>query len=97
MQCLRQIGRKLTFNNNTRAVIAVTATTILLIVVPLLVYAGPEWDCDEDYIDIPGACNCWHSGYVNGTNNVFNQTMNEECKDRGNQYYAGFTAANKTN
>jgi len=97
MQCLRQVGRKLTFNNNTLTVIAVTATAIFLIVVPLLVYAGPEWDCDEDYIDIPGACNCWHSGYVNGTNDVFNQTMSEECNDRGNQYYAGFTAANKTN
>jgi hypothetical protein len=86
-------------NNNTWTVIAVTATTIplFLFVVPLLVYAGPEWDCDEDYIDIPGACECWHSGYVNGTNDVFNQTINEECKDKGNQYYAGFTAANKTN
>ncbi|MGH9953298.1 MAG: hypothetical protein ACRD5J_16900 [Nitrososphaeraceae archaeon] len=59
--------------------------------------SGPEWDCDEDFIDIPGACNCWHSGYMNGTIgfSAFNVTENEECKDKGDQYQAGFDAASK--
>jgi hypothetical protein len=52
--------------------------------------SGPEWDCDEDFIDIPGACQCWNDGY---TANKFNQTRNNECVVKGNQYYAGFTAA----
>lgn len=52
--------------------------------------SGPEWDCDEDFIDIPGACQCWHDGY---TTDKFNQSRNNECVDKGNQYYAGFIAA----
>jgi hypothetical protein len=52
--------------------------------------SGPEWDCDEGFIDIPGACECWHDGY---TASVFNESRNNECVDKGNQYYAGFTAA----
>ena len=40
---------------------------------------------------------CWHSGYMNGTIgfSAFNVTENEECKDKGNQYQAGFDAASK--
>ena len=44
-------------------------------------------------IDISGACECWHSGYIDGqAKNDFNNTRNEECKC-GNQYDAGFSAA----
>ncbi|MGC1134979.1 MAG: hypothetical protein WA941_19270 [Nitrososphaeraceae archaeon] len=42
----------------------------------MLAYAsGPEWNYDEDYIDIPGACECWHSGYMNGTDGTFNKVI----------------------
>ena len=63
----------------------------------MLAYAsGPEWDCDEDYIDIPGVYECWRSGYIDGqAKSDFNNTRNEECKDKGNQYDTGFSAADK--
>lgn len=85
-------------NNNCKWIkpIVIAPVVAAILFVPLVYASGPEWDCDENYIDIPGACECWHSGYVNGTNDAFNQTMNEECKDKGNQYYSGFTTANKT-
>jgi hypothetical protein len=54
---------------------------------------GPEWDCDEDFIDIPGACLCWNEGY---TADRFNQSRSDECANKGNQYFAGFTAANRS-
>jgi hypothetical protein len=61
--------------------------------------SGPEWDCDEDYTNIPGACQCWHDGYTDATNNTaivkFNEVRDDECKDKGNQYSAGFEAASK--
>jgi len=71
---------------------------VMVVPAPLAYASGPEWDCDEDFIDIPGACNCWHSGYMNGTVgfSAFNVTENEECKDKGNQYQAGFDAASKS-
>jgi hypothetical protein len=65
----------------------------------VIVYAsGPEWDCDQNYSDIPGACECWHDGYTDGNTTestaiAFNNTKNDECRDKGNQYEAGFNAA----
>jgi hypothetical protein len=55
------------------------------------VYAGgPEWDCDDRYDQIPDACNCWHDGYIDGQDHPFDHDRNEECKDKGNQYYEAF-------
>lgn len=36
---------------------------------------------------IPGAPECWYDGYADGQDHPFNQDKNEECKDKGNQYY----------
>lgn len=70
---------------------------IFLVVISMLtgsihfVYAGgPEWDYDERYEDIPGAPECWHDGYLDGGDNPFDHDRNEECRDKGNQYYRAF-------
>jgi hypothetical protein len=57
----------------------------------LVVYAGgPERDYDERYEDIPGTNECWYDGYADGQDHPFNHDRNEECKDKGNQYYRAF-------
>lgn len=51
---------------------------------------GAAFDHDEAYEDIPGANECWYDGYEDGQNNPFSQDRNEECEDKGNQYYRAF-------
>lgn len=51
---------------------------------------GSERDYDERYKNIPGAPECWYDGYADGQDHLFNHDRNEECKDKGNQYYRAF-------
>ncbi|MGH9952795.1 MAG: hypothetical protein ACRD5J_14315 [Nitrososphaeraceae archaeon] len=55
------------------------------------VYAGgARMDWDERYEHIPGAPVCWVDGYDDGRDNPFDHERNEECEDKGNQYYRAF-------
>jgi len=38
----------------------------------------PEWDCEENYIDIDGACECWHDGRVDDLDHPFDEDRNAE-------------------
>ena len=51
---------------------------------------GPRMDWDERYEDIPGAPECWVDGFDDGRDNPFDHESNEECEDKGNQYYHAF-------
>jgi hypothetical protein len=72
------------------SIVIVFMLLVAPLVVEFVVNATPEWDCDEDYIDIPGACRCWNAGYTDGIENSFNQTKDGECRNKGNQYFMGF-------
>lgn len=53
---------------------------------------GPRFDYDERYEDIPGAPECWVDGFDDGLEKPIDQDRNEECEDKGNQYYRGWLA-----
>jgi hypothetical protein len=53
---------------------------------------GPRMDWDERYEDIPGAPECWVDGFDDGLENPIDQERNEECRDKGDQYYRGWLA-----
>jgi hypothetical protein len=74
-----------------KSIIFWSTISVLMISSAQFVYAGgPERDYDEAYEDIPGANECWYDGYADGQDNPFNHDRNEECKDKGNQYYRAF-------
>lgn len=61
-----------------------------MLTIPNVYASGAARDYDEAYEDVPGAPECWYDGYEDGQNNPFNEDRNEECKDKGNQYYRAF-------
>lgn len=73
-------------------IVIVFLFAIIMISSVPFVYAGggPEWDYDERFEDIPGAPECWHDGYIDRRDNPFDYDRNEECRDKGNQYYRAF-------
>ena len=62
----------------------------LILLTPYAYGSGAARDYDEAYEDVQGANECWYDGYADGQNEPFNEDRNEECKDKGNQYYRAF-------
>jgi hypothetical protein len=71
------------------ALVIITLTTLTAIGIQSAYAGGPRMDWDERYEDIPGATDCWVDGFDNGLENPIDQERNEECVDKGNQYYRG--------
>jgi hypothetical protein len=72
------------------AVVLGTLVWMTMILPSNLFAGGPRMDWDERYENIPGAPQCWIDGFDDGQNGPFNHNRNEECVDKGNQYYRAF-------
>lgn len=70
--------------------LALVVVTLAAIGIQSAYAGGPRMDWDERYEDIPGAPECWVDGFDDGQNNPFEHERNDECKDKGNQYYRAF-------
>lgn len=44
----------------------------------------------DRYDNVPGATECWVDGFDDGQNGPSSPSRNNECTDKGNQYYEGF-------
>jgi hypothetical protein len=51
------------------------------------------YDSDDRFDHIPSAGQCWVDGYRDSDNGVFDQERNEECIDKGNQYYEAWLSS----
>lgn len=63
---------------------------VLMLLVPNVNASGPRQDSDDAYDQIPGAHDCYVDGYDAGFANKYDEDRGKECKDKGDQYNAGF-------